>query len=69
MLSLSLSYALVSAPILTYPDIEQDFILDTDASGVGIGAILSQKQNGQDKVITYFSKALSKSERNYCVTR
>ena len=29
---------LVSAPILTYPDIEQDFILDTDASGVGIGA-------------------------------
>ena len=60
---------LASAPILTYPDIEQDFILDTDASGVGIGAILSQKQGGQEKVIAYFSKVLSKSERNYCVTR
>ena len=60
---------LVSAPILAYPDIEQDFILDTDASGVGIGAILSQKQDGQKKVITYFSKVLSKSERNYCITR
>ena len=60
---------LVSAPILTYPDIEQDFILDTDASGVGIGAVLSQKQGGKEKVIAYFSNVLYKSERNYCVTR
>ena len=30
---------------------------------------MSQKQGGQEKVITYFSKVLSKSERNYCVTR
>ena len=59
--------SLVSAPILTYPNIEQDFILDTDTSGVGIGAILSQKQDGQEKVIAYFSKVLS--ERNYCITR
>ena len=64
-----LKSCLVSAPILTYPDIEQDFILDTDASGVGIGAILSQKQDGQERVIAYYSKVLSKSERNYCVTR
>ena len=60
---------LVSSPILNYPDIEQDFILHTNTSAVGLGAILSQRQDGQEKISPYFSKVLSKSERNYCVTR
>ncbi|KAF8795542.1 Transposon Ty3-I Gag-Pol polyprotein like [Argiope bruennichi] len=33
-----------------------------------IGAVLSQKIDGEKRVITYFSKNLSKAERNYCVT-
>ncbi|MBJ5570554.1 Ty3/Gypsy family RNase HI domain-containing protein, partial [Salmonella enterica subsp. enterica serovar Typhimurium] len=61
--------ALSSAPVLAYPQPDQSFILDTDASNTGIGAVLSQVQDGQEKVIAYFSKPLSEPERNYCVTR
>lgn len=60
---------LVSAPILSFPIEKGEFILDTDASGHGIGAVLSQIQGGSEKVIAYFSRVLNKSERNYCVTR
>ena len=61
--------ALTSAPILAYPQYDLPFILDTDASAVGAGAILSQVQNGEERVIAYYSKMLSREERNYCVTR
>lgn len=61
--------AMVTAPILSYPLPTGEFILDTDASNVGIVGVLSQVQDGQEKVIGYFSKVLSKPERNYCVTR
>ena len=61
---------LTSAPVLSYPLLQgQPFVLDCDASNVGIGAVLSQVQNGEEKVISYFSKCLSKSERQYCTTR
>lgn len=64
-----LKHALTSAPILSYPQTKGRFILDTDASNMAIGGILSQVQDGKEKVIGYFSKVLSKPERNYCVTR
>ncbi len=44
-------------------------MLDTDASEYGIGAVLSQKQEGEERVIAYASRCQSKEERNYCVTR
>ena len=44
-------------------------MLDTDASDRGIGAVLSQFQDGVEKPIAFASRTLSKSERNYCVTR
>ena len=44
------------------------FILDTDASGKTIGCVLSQVQDGKEKVIAYGSRALSRQECNYCVT-
>ena len=61
---------LTTAPILSFPDFSRSFILDTDASNDGIGAVLSQRHNdGREYVIAYASRSLSKSERNYSVTR
>ena len=65
----SLKSALISPPILGFPSEDAEFILDTDASGVGIGAVLSQVQNGIERVIAYFSRSMSPAERRYCVTR
>ncbi|GBN65899.1 Transposon Ty3-G Gag-Pol polyprotein [Araneus ventricosus] len=65
----SLKQASTSAPILTYPQNNKDYILDTDASNGGIGAVLSQNTGNEECVIAYFSKSLGKPERNYCVTR
>ena len=66
-----LKAALTSAPILAYPtsDDGDSFTLDTDASSFGIGAVLSQAQDGTERVIGYFSRTLTKAERRYCVTR
>jgi hypothetical protein len=60
--------ALCAAPIFAYPQRGERFIVDTDASNVGIGEVLSQVQEGQERVIAYESKTLEKAERNYCVT-
>jgi len=44
-------------------------ILDTDACDKSIGAVLSQVQNGEEKVIAYAGRILTKREVNYCITR
>ena len=64
-----LRQSLMTAPVLSYPNPQLEYILDTDASLNGVGAVLSQIQKGEEKVISYYSKALSSAERNYCVTR
>ncbi|GBN90960.1 Retrovirus-related Pol polyprotein from transposon 297, partial [Araneus ventricosus] len=54
----SLKQALITSPILTYPRTDKEFILDTDASNEGIGAVVSQKIGNEEWVIAYFSKSL-----------
>ena len=61
---------LVSPPVLSYPDLTGGkYIIDCDASIKGVGATLSQIQNGEERLIAYFSHALSAAEANYCTTR
>ncbi len=64
-----LKEALTQAPVLAYPLPCSQFILDTDASDCAVGAVLSQLQDGEEHVIAYYSQALSRQERQYCVTR
>jgi hypothetical protein len=65
----ALKEALCTAPVLGYPRPGEKFIIDTNTSNMGIGGVLYQVQDGSECVVAYFSKTLSKAERNYCVTR
>jgi hypothetical protein len=55
----------MSQPILHYPDFSKEFILSTDASNKGTGAVLAQGQLGKELPIAYASRSLNMAERNY----
>ena len=62
----ALKAALSSSPILQSPDFTKQFLLQTDASDRGVGAVLSQcDQNGQDRPVAYFSRKLLPREQRY----
>ncbi|PVD33987.1 hypothetical protein C0Q70_05249 [Pomacea canaliculata] len=56
---------LTSPPILGYPDFKLPFELHVDASASGLGAVLYQEQEGQQRALCYASRGLSKAEKNY----
>ena len=61
--------ALITAPILYYPDFTLEFIIYTDACDYGIGGALVQiDRNSNEQTISYASRALSKAERKYFPT-
>lgn len=60
---------LTSAPILGLPRNEGTYYLDTDASEESVGAILSQLQDGEERVIAYSSRRISDVEKRYSTTR
>ena len=54
------------SPVLAYADYTKPFLLHTDASTMGLGAVLYQKQeDGKEKVIAYASRTLNRAECNY----
>ena len=57
--------SLTSSPVMAYPDFTKPFKLHCDASGIGLGAILYQEQEGKLKTIGYASRSLLPSEKNY----
>ena len=64
---------LTDAPVLAYPRFGPDaprFIIDVDASGVGLGAVLSQEgEDGRERPIAYASRLISRTEKNYGSTK
>ena len=65
----TLKTQLATGPVLAFPTVHGQFVLYTDASDIGVGAVLAQRDaNGEEKVISYASKGFSSSEKNWAVT-
>jgi hypothetical protein len=60
-----LKEALTTAPVIMPPDPRAPYIISTDASGYAIGGVLSQDQDGLERVVAYESRRLKEAERNY----
>lgn len=60
-----LKFRMTSAPILAYADYDSPFELHVDASKDGLGAVLYQCQEEKQRVISFASRSLNKSEQNY----
>ena len=65
----ALRAALMDAPILAFPTEIGLCVLDTNPSNFGLGGVLSQVQNNQERVVAYCSRALRPSQRRYCTTK
>jgi len=57
------------APVLALPNHNDPYVLDTDASNSAIGGVLSQVQEGVERVIAYGSYSLTSEQRKYFTTR
>ena len=55
--------------VVAYPDFSVPFRVYTDASNIGLGAILAQKQEGRERIICCASRTLNKCEQNYSATK
>ena len=56
---------LITPPIMAYPDYNKPYIVHTDASKDGLGAVLYQEQEEAIRVIAYASHSLTNAEKNY----
>ena len=56
----------MTVPVLAFADLEKPFILETNASGIGLGAVLLQEQeDGKLHPVAYTNRALHGSQKNY----
>lgn len=59
----------MSAPVLAFHCFGEKFVLDCDASDYALGAIISQRQDGDERVIAYASRVLEDHGRRYSTTK
>ena len=60
-----LKAAILSAPLLHFLDYEKEIVVRTDASQVGVGGILLQKEGGKEMVVCYVSRAFNETEARW----
>ena len=66
----ALKQTCMNSPVLAFTDYTKDFLLETDASKEGLGAVLSQKQeDGWFHLVAYCSRLLTTHEKNYHSTK
>jgi hypothetical protein len=58
-----IKYRLVTYPVLAFPQFEHPFKLATDASDIGLGAVLFQEYGGREHVVAYASRSLRPLKR------
>ena len=63
----SLKLSLIAHPVLKLPDLTESFILQTDASEAGLGAVLLQNEQGLKMPVSYASRKLKQSERSSAI--
>ena len=61
----TLKRLLTQAPVLAFPNFSFGFLLETDASGLGLGAVLAQEQDGVVRPIAHSSRTLQAHEKNH----
>lgn len=64
----SVKSCITSPPTLSCPNFELPLTLQTNASSVGLGAVLTQESEGVEHVIAFASRALSEAEKKYSTT-
>ena len=65
----TLKESLIKAPVMCYPRFDREFIVYTDASNIGVGGVLSQRdEHEHEKVIAYASRTFHGAERNWSTT-
>ena len=64
-----LKTAMIDAVTLPIPNLNNTFVLDTDASDLSVGAELSQIQDGQEGIVAFGSSVLSPQQGKYCTTQ
>ena len=66
----SLKQLLVDSPLLVFPDFSQEFVMETDASRIGLGTVLAQEvEDGTRHPVAYASRTLQPHEENYGTTK
>ena len=59
----------MTAPVLAFPQFDAECIVNCDAKDYGLGAVISQVQDGRERAITYANCVLDDQERHYSTTK